>query len=388
MAERFPSDSFRRYTLIRMKIAARAPVRIDPAGGGTDAPPYSTEYGGCVVNMSVARYSYAQLQWLEPGAGAHVYSLDMKLGERAASVEQLEPGGNLRFIKGFVRRLLKDTDKNDFLLVTQSDVPVRTGLGGSGAMGVALTAACLKATGKPIDQSAVALLANEIERGDLGLAGGSQDSFGAAVGGVKRIIYHQGVSGGVRGGVRGGGGTTCTRLNLPPGMAHRLQRDMLLIYTGGIHLSATIHEDIKRSYAMVNSPTIAAMDRLKAAANKMAGALEAGDMNGFVAALNDSREGHYALHSSCDSDVLRSFFRALDAFILGGKTCGAGGGGFIVVVTRPGCKQACIAAAEALGGEVWPFQMDDQGAVVWEEPPWTADEVAKLRSLATGQARP
>ena len=47
-----------------MKIAARAPVRIDPAGGGTDAPPYSTEYGGCVVNMSVARYSYAQLQWL------------------------------------------------------------------------------------------------------------------------------------------------------------------------------------------------------------------------------------------------------------------------------------------------------------------------------------
>jgi len=42
-----------------MKIVARAPVRIDPAGGGTDAPPYSTEYGGCVVNFSVARYSYA-----------------------------------------------------------------------------------------------------------------------------------------------------------------------------------------------------------------------------------------------------------------------------------------------------------------------------------------
>jgi D-glycero-alpha-D-manno-heptose-7-phosphate kinase len=359
-----------------MKIAARAPVRIDPAGGGTDAPPYSSEYGGCVVNMSVARYSYAQLQWLEPGAGAHVYSLDMKLGERATRVEQFEPGGNLRFIKGFVRRLLKETDQNDFLLVTQSDVPVRTGLGGSGALGVALTAACLKGTGRPIDQSAVALLANEIERGDLGLAGGSQDSFGAAVGGVKRIIYHE------------GGGTTCTRLNLPPGMAQRLERDMLLIYTGGIHLSATIHEDIKSSYAMENSPTIAAMDRLKAAANAMAGALEAGDMNGFVAALNDSRQGHYALHSSCDSDVLRSFFRALDPFILGGKTCGAGGGGFIVVVTRPGCKQPCIDAAEALGGEVWPFQMDDQGAVVWEESPWTADEVAKLRALATGQARP
>ena len=39
-----------------MKIVARAPLRIDPAGGGTDAPPYSIEYGGCVVNFSIARY--------------------------------------------------------------------------------------------------------------------------------------------------------------------------------------------------------------------------------------------------------------------------------------------------------------------------------------------
>jgi galactokinase/mevalonate kinase-like predicted kinase len=126
------------------------------------------------------------------------------------------------------------------------------------------------------------------------------------------------------------------------------------------------------------------MDRLKAAANKMASALETGDMTGFVSALNDSRKGHYALHESCDGDVLRSFFTTLDPYILGGKTCGAGGGGFIVVVTRPGCKQQCIAAAESLGGDVWPFQMDEQGAVVWGS---RRGHGRKLRSCAPSSAR-
>jgi D-glycero-alpha-D-manno-heptose-7-phosphate kinase len=352
-----------------MKIVARAPVRIDPAGGGTDAPPYSVEYGGCVVNFSVARYSYAQLQWLEPGAGAHLYSLDLKAGAWSPKLDALRADGKLGFVTGFAKRLLRGRD--DFLLVTQSDVPVRTGLGGSGAMGVAITTACLKATGRPTnDQSDVALLANEIERKDLGHAGGSQDSFGAAVGGAKKIVLHK------------GGGVTCTRLNLPSGILERLERDMLLVYTGGIHLSGTIHADIKRSYALPNSPTIAAMDALKAAAQHMADALEAGDMRGFVDALNASRQNHYALHESCDSHVLRTFFERMGPYIVGGKTCGAGGGGFIAVVTRPGYKQACADAAEALGGTVWPFKMDERGAIAWEEADWTPAELAELKSLA------
>jgi D-glycero-alpha-D-manno-heptose-7-phosphate kinase len=351
-----------------MKIVARAPARIDPAGGGTDAPPYSVEYGGCVVNFAVARYSYAQLQWLEPGAGAHLYSLDLKQGAWAPKLAALKADGRLDFVKGFARRLLAGRD--DFLIVTQSDVPVRTGLGGSGAMGAALTAMCLKAMGRPIQPADIAQLANEIERKDLGLAGGNQDSFGAAVGGAKKIVLHR------------GGGVTCEQLKLRPDVIARLERDMLLIYTGGIHLSATIHEDIKRSYAMQNSPTIAAMDRLKAAACTMADALEAGDLNGFAAALNASRKHHYALHDSCDSDTLRAFFSKLEPFILGGKTCGAGGGGFIAILSRPGHKRDCVAAAEELGGEVWPFKMDHEGVVTWTEIEWAPAEVNQFVALA------
>lgn len=347
-----------------MRIVARAPVRIDPAGAGTDAPPYAVEHGGCVVNFAVARYSYAQLQWLNPGAGVHLCSLDLNQRVSASCPARLETDGKLDFIKAFVRRLLDG--RSDFLLVTQSDVPVRTGLGGSGALGVALTTACLHATRRQLARDEVALLANEIERRDLGFAGGSQDSFGAAVGGAKKLIYHR------------GGRTECQRLSIPPALLRQLERDLLLIYTGGIHLSGTIHADIRNSYGLPNSPTIAAMNGLRAQALHMADALQAGSLDGFVQALNASRRFHYGLHESCDNEVLRAYFARLDPFILGGKTCGAGGGGFIVVCVRAGCKHACVEAATALGGTVWPFHLDVEGALAWEEAGWTAEEIARF----------
>ncbi len=133
---------------------------------------------------------------------------------------------------------------------------------------------------------------------------------------------------------------------------------------------------------MPNSPTVAAMHDLRAAARRMAAALAEGRIPGFIEALNASRRGHYALHESCDNETLRRFFTALDPYILGGKACGAGGGGFVVVYTKPGAKGACTRIAESLGGTVWPFTMDCEGVVSWEEEPWGADEIRPLERRA------
>jgi galactokinase/mevalonate kinase-like predicted kinase len=185
---------------------------------------------------------------------------------------------------------------------------------------------------------------------------------------MKLIHYHQ------------GGGCDCARLHVPPEIIRELERDSLLIYTGEVHLSGTIHADIKRSYALENSPTIRAMDHLKAAALKMAAALEAGDLETYDACLNASRLNHYGLHASCDSDTLRRFFAGLWPYIRSGKACGAGGGGFIFVHVKPGHQEECVAVVKALGGKVYPFKLDEQGVVTREEPPTTADEIARLRA--------
>jgi len=335
------------------RIVARAPCRVDPAGGGTDAPPYCVEYGGAVVNFSVARYSHATFEGLPSGSGVRIYSQDQQQGIAAAHGSELRFDGQLDFLKAFIKRLLPGA--TDFQLVTKSETPERSGLGGSGAMGVAITGAITRALGQNCSNEEIALLANEIERNDFGSSGGNQDSFGAAIGGIKLITYQQ------------GGGCSCEKLCIPRQTLAELERDSLLIYTGGVHLSGTIHADIKKSYALENSPTIRAMDELKAAAQQMASALRTGDIGTYIECLNHSRTNHYALHESCDSDGLRKFFRELAPHIRGGKTCGAGGGGFILVHAKPNQRKECVRIAQSLGGTAFDLKLDQDGLKTWEE---------------------
>ncbi len=348
-----------------MKIIARAPARVDPAGGGTDAPPYCIDYGGAVVNFSIARHSYVSFERLPKGSGVILYSHDQKKGVQAASIKDLKYDGRVDLLKAFVKRLLSEDDA--FLMVTQSDIPQGTGLGGSGTLGVTLLGAIARAQAKQMTKSEVALLANEIEREDLGNSGGSQDSYGAATGGIKLITY------------RKGGGSACELIKVSDSIRGQWERDSLLIYTGEVHLSGSIHVDIRNSYAQKDSPTIRAMDNLKAAAQDMARALEAGDINAYVDSLNRARINHYALHPSCDSETLRKFFRELSPCIRGGKACGAGGGGFILVHTKSDCRRECFRIAESLGGMVWTCQLDDLGLMTWEEPSSSPEEIEAIR---------
>jgi len=349
-----------------MRFIARAPARVDPAGGGTDAPPYCIDYGGAVVNFSVACHAYARFEWLPKNGGIVLYSHDQKQGVLAGSVRDLKYDGQVDLLKAFAKRLLSEDDA--FLLVTQSDIPQGTGLGGSGTLGVAMVGAIARAQGRRMAKSEIALLANEVERQDLGNVGGSQDSFGAAMGGIKLLTYPK------------GGGCFCEPIQVSEGTRGQLERDSLLIYTGDVHLSGSIHADIRKSYEQEDSPTIKAMDNLKAAAQNMAYALKAGDIEAYVDLLNCARINHYALHPSCDSEMLRKFFGALSPSIRGGKACGAGGGGFILVHMKPDCRKECIQTAQSLGGMVWSCQLDDAGLITWEEPSSTPEQVEAIQT--------
>src|SRR5215471_11799927 len=140
-----------------MRFIARAPARVDPAGGGTDAPPYCIDHGGAVVNFSVARHSYVSFERLPKGSGVLLYSHDQREGVRADSVKDLKYDGRLDLLKAFAKRLLSEED--GFLLVTQSDIPKGTGLGGSGTLGVAMLGAIAQAQGNQMTNSEIALLA-------------------------------------------------------------------------------------------------------------------------------------------------------------------------------------------------------------------------------------
>ena len=347
---------------------ARAPVRVDPAGGGTDAPPFSVEHGGMVVNIGIGRHAFASVDRLPPGSGVIIYSEDLGVGVTAPTVDELP--GRLEFLEAFVRRLADPADS--LLLVTESDVPAGAGLGGSGAVGVAAAAALDRAYGREPSQAETAILANSVERDDLGYPGGDQDSFGAALGGINRLEYVK------------GGGTRPHRIAVPHDARRALEHRSLLIYTSEAHVSGNIHQDIKDSYALENSPTVAAMMRLGEEAAKMAAALASGNLDGYVDSLNASCRNLYRLHPNCDSEAHRRYFDDLDDVILGGKTCGAGGGGAMLVFTKPGRRRECLRRAERMGALVWPVTIDFDGVQTWTVPQSTDEEVERYRRLAAG----
>lgn len=351
------------------KACARAPVRVDPAGGGTDAPPFCIDYGGAVLNFAVERHAFATAQRLQPGSGVIIRAMDVDRTVVADGVAQLVDSKELGFLKAFVLRLVPAVDS--LLLMTETDVPPGSGLGGSGALGVAIVAAIDLLYGRVRSPLETAQLANDVERNDLGYPGGSQDSYAAALGGFHLLRYER------------GGGMTARPLQISEPMCRRLEHDSLLIYCGASHVSASIHEDIKRSYHLAESPTVRAMLRLRSLAEQMAEALEADDLPGYAETLSDSCRELYNLHESCDSAEHRQMFAAIDDCILGGKTCGAGGGGFMVVLTQPGRRRECILRAEALGGTVWPVTIDFRGLQSWREPRLAPDRVSRLRQSAS-----
>ncbi len=348
-----------------VRSCARAPVRVDPAGGGTDAPPFCIDHGGMVVNFGVNLHAYASVDRLARGEGVVIYSSDLDTGVEATSIAALPEQGRLEFLAGFVRRLVPEEDS--ILLVTDSDVPAGGGLGGSGAIGVAVVAAIDRAYGNTRSRAEIAALANEIERVDLGYPGGSQDSYGAALGGMNRLEYHE------------GGGMSPHGIAVGVDTRRALERASVLVYTAAAHVSGSIHEDIRRSYADDGSPTVRAMLSLREQASKMCVALEAGNIGGYIDALNESCRSLYALHPSCDSEDHQRLFRELDSLILGGKTCGAGGGGFALLHTRPGRRGECIRRAREIGARVWPLTIDLEGVVSWTEDAASEEEIRRYR---------
>jgi len=356
-----------------LRFLARAPVRVDPAGGGTDAPPFSVEHGGRVVNFAVDRHAFASADRLPPGSGVAIYSED--LGEGVAAPDSTAfSGGRLEFLQAFVRRLVPSGES--VLLVTESDVPAGAGLGGSGALGVAVVAALDRAFGRRRTSEETAAVANEIERKDLGYPGGNQDSYAAALGGFLDLEY------------RKGGGTVARRIAVEDHVRRTLEHRSLLIYTSEAHVSGNIHKDIKESYARESSPTVDAMISLREAARAMAPALETGDLEAYVEAMNESCRSLYRLHPSCDSEAHRRAFRELADCILGGKTCGAGGGGFLLVFVRQGARRECRLRAERMGSLVWPVRIDLEGVAAWSEPALPDEAVRRYLELAARGGRP
>jgi len=107
------------------------------------------------------------------------------------------------------------------------------------------------------------------------------------------------------------------------------------------------------------------MKELQALAFEMRDAVEAGDLRGLGTMLREAYESKKRMnpHIAEGTPIERLLDGARAAGAWGGKICGAGGGGFVLVACDPGRQPDVRAALEAEGGRFTDFAFRREGVV-------------------------
>jgi D-glycero-alpha-D-manno-heptose-7-phosphate kinase len=318
-------------------IVSRTPLRISFVGGGTDLPDFYETHGGAVVSTTIDKWIHVVVAPRFEGDVRVSYS-KTEIVEQASDVEHSLVRESMR-LAGIPRGVD---------IVTLADVPSRgTGLGSSSTVTVGLLNALYAYQGVYKAPEHIAEEAARIEIDILGKPIGRQDQYAAAVGGFNVIEF-----------LPRGGGVRVEPVICSPETLKRVQRSLLLLYTGRQRSA----DDVLRSQrrAVANGRAAPALSKMRDLAFELRERLGSNDADSVGPLLHENWEMKRGLSDGItDSTVDRWYELARRAGATGGKILGAGGGGFLLLFAPPERQNAVRAALPALR-EV-PLKFSAQG---------------------------
>lgn len=349
-----------------MIIRSKAPLRLGLAGGGSDVSPYSDIYGGLVLNATINLYAYCTIEETDDNL-ITICGYDSDSFEAHTLTDYLEIDGRASLIKGVYNRLVKDyqIQSKGFKITTYNDVPAGSGLGTSSTMVVCILKAFIEWHSLPFGDYEIARLAYEIERKDLGLAGGKQDQYAAAFGGFNYIEFWENDM------------VIVNPLKVKRWITDELEASMLLFFTGKSRSSAAIINEQRENTSKGNNDAVQAMHRIKQSAIDMKLAILKGDIDAFSDIIRTAWENKKRMADHITNPIIEEAMSvALAAGAKAGKVSGAGGGGFIMFVVEPTRKKDVESALKKLDGSVMPFEFTDGGCHGWKI--FSSDKVSML----------
>ena len=338
-----------------MIIRSKAPLRLGLAGGGTDVSPYSDQFGGAILNATIAMYAYATIKPLDNGK-IILIATDRDEKYELDATEQLTVDGNLNLAKGIYNRIVRDfTHKPlSFELTTFVDAPPGSGLGSSSTLVVAILGAFVEWLKLPLGEYDIAHLAFSIEREDLGMAGGRQDQYAATFGGVNFMEFFANDK------------VIVNPLRVKEKWLHELENNMVLFFTETSRLSSSIIEKQRQNVSDKNEKSIDAMHNLKEQSQRMKEALLRGEIDKIGEILHDSWQHKKQMADGIsNSDIDFIYETAMNAGATGGKISGAGGGGFMIFYAPYTAKYNVIDSLNQLGGKVMRYTFTNIGVTTW-----------------------
>ena len=341
-----------------MIVRARAPLRLGFGGGGSDLSPYCDLYGGYVLNATIALYAYAVLEPREDGLVEFV-AADRHLRTSLPASATLAFDGEFDLHKGVYNRIVSEYCRGEppaLTLTTMSDAPPGSGLGSSSTLVVAMVKAFVEWLNLPLGEYDVAHLAFEIERRDVGLAGGRQDQYAATFGGVNFMEFY------------GADRVVVNPLRIKHWVLSELEASTVLCFTGQSRDSATIiDEQVTNLSAAAGGPAVESMHRVKREALHMKESLLRGDLRKFLQAVNASWDSKKQTAHSISNERIESLAAAGQAAGAAAlKVSGAGGGGFMMFFADPSKRMAVIRALQARGTQTLTCHFTKRGTESWK----------------------
>jgi D-glycero-alpha-D-manno-heptose-7-phosphate kinase len=337
-----------------MLIRSKAPLRLGLAGGGTDVSPYSDLYGGGILNATINLYACATI---EPSGDGQI-SFETADGNQIKTFKPngvIKPEGIFDIHAGIYNRMLKSyPDKNlSFRLITSIDAPQQSGLGTSSTLAVAILGAFVEWLKLPLGEYDIAQMAYEIERFDLGMAGGKQDQYSATFGGINFMEFYKDK-------------VIVNPLRIKESYMDELAHNLILYYTDTSRLSSQIIQKQQQNVLNDDKTAIEAMHQLKNQAIMMKEALLRGKLDEIGNILDYGWKFKKQMATGItNAGIDKIYNTAKENGATGGKISGAGGGGYMFFYCPGNTRYQVIESLKQFGGYTERYEFTTEGLVTW-----------------------
>lgn len=331
-----------------MTITAKAPCRVDFAGGTLDIWPLYLHHANAVtVNFAVDRYTTCTLS-PRSDARIHIESGDLKQSEEFPSLADLRAAQKYKLpLAAYILRFF--TPSTGLNIVTHSEAPAGAGISGSSALIIATTSAFNKLCNTGYNIEKLREIAQNIEAQIIRVPTGAQDYYPAMYGGINAIEL-------------GVAGIHRVAIDIPH---EELNRRVVLAYTGEPRNSGINNWEVTKAHIDGDRTVHRNFDKISAIANGMRAALTSQDWKEAGRLLREEwsfrRKNAPGITTPLIDDLVESTRKQGAA---AAKVCGAGGGGCVLFLVEPDAKQRVAAVIEQRGATVLPVVVAPRGVRV------------------------
>ena len=290
-------------------ILVRSPMRISFVGGGTDIKEYYENFGGSVFNASINKY---------------VYILINKYHDKKKCILKYSKSENVNSVKDIkhplIRNCLALTKIWGLDIHSIADVPGGTGLGSSSSFTVSLINALHYYKNKKLSKHDLAKKACHVEINLLKAPVGKQDQYAASYGGVNTFIFKK-------------NNDVIVKKFLNKLAIKNLKNNLLLINTNTQKINIpTLHE--QRKNIMKGGKYLDNLKFMRDSVEIFKKNLIKNDLKVCGQILHENWKRKITFSKKINSPLFQEIYdESLKSGAYGGKICGAGGRGFLLLIS-------------------------------------------------------